>query len=476
MTHVPLLRWGQPYRSLDVDKVVHFDTGEQVCEVSQANGGMIRRDMRKAQDARNALREIPCTELLKRMAEAGRMFTEDELPIGDDAQSPEDFARQQSATTGLPENMARLNMGKIAFVLQNLHRILDALTRGLDLSFFTAGHGVDPEGRILSYQATTPVLGAVLPSNSPGAHTLWMPVVPLQIGLVLKPGPQEPWTPYRMAQAMIKAGIPAQAISLYPGGAEAGAAVLETCGRSLVFGSTQTVERYAGNPAVQVHGPGYSKILFGDDKADEWEKYLDLMETSVAINSGRGCINCSAIYTPRHGREIAEALGERLAKIQALPPQDPNAALAAFTVPGVADAISAQIDADLAAGGAEDVTERIRGASRLVKRDHCAYLLPTVIRADTLDNPIRTKEYMFPFVTVVECPQDKMLDVMGQTLVGTGITDDPKFRQQLLDSHLIDRLNLGPVPTTKLDWLQPHEGNIIEFLYRARAFQAATAA
>jgi hypothetical protein len=77
---------------------------------------------------------------------------------------------------------------------------------------------------------------------------------------------------------------------------------------------------------------------------------------------------------------------------------------------------------------------------------------------------------------VVECPQDKMLDVMGQTLVGTGITDDPKFRQQLLDSHLIDRLNLGPVPTTKLDWLQPHEGNIIEFLYRARAFQAATAA
>ena len=33
------------------------------------------------------------------------------------------------------------------------------------------------------------------------------------------------------------------------------------------------------------------------------------------------------------------------------------------------------------------------------------------------------------------------------------------------------RLNLGPVPTTKLDWLQPHEGNIIDFLYRSRALQ-----
>ena len=37
----------------------------------------------------------------------------------------------------------------------------------------------------------------------------------------------------------------------------------------------------------------------------------------------------------------------------------------------------------------------------------------------------------------------------------------------------IDRLNLGPVPTMQLNWLQPHEGNIVEFLFRARAFQTA---
>ena len=47
--------------------------------------------------------------------------------------------------------------------------------------------------------------------------------------------------------------------------------------------------------------------------------------------------------------------------------------------------------------------------------------------------------------------------------------------QQLLDATHIDRLNLGPVPTIQLNWLQPHEGNIIDFLYRARAFQMAEA-
>ena len=35
----------------------------------------------------------------------------------------------------------------------------------------------------------------------------------------------------------------------------------------------------------------------------------------------------------------------------------------------------------------------------------------------------------------------------------------------------IDRLNIGAIPTIKLNWLQPHEGNIVDFLYRARSFQ-----
>ena len=78
---------------------------------------------------------------------------------------------------------------------------------------------------------------------------------------------------------------------------------------------------------------------------------------------------------------------------------------------------------------------------------------------------------MFPFVSVVECPQAHMLDKIGPTLVCSAITDDPAFRSSLVDCTAIDRLNFGPIPTTKLDWLQPHEGNIIDFLYRSRALQ-----
>jgi acyl-CoA reductase-like NAD-dependent aldehyde dehydrogenase len=469
MIHIPVLRWGEPYKSLDADKVVHFATGEPLAEVSRANGGLVERDMRHARRAREVLREVPIKDLLQMMKKAADLYTKAELPLGDGTQTPEQFVRMQSATTGLPEHMCRFNMEKNHFVLTQMDKILDALTRGLDLDILSKGYGVEERGVPVSYQAQSPVLGMVLPSNSPGVHTLWLPIIPLQIGLVLKPGPQEPWTPYRMTAAFVAAGVPRQAIAVYPGLGDIGAAVLAHCPRSLIFGGTATVEQYKGNPRVQAHGPGFSKILLGDDVVDDWQKYLDLMVHSVLVNSGRGCINCSGIWASRHTREIAEALAERMGPVEPLPPEDPNAALAAFTVPKQADAVWADIDNDLKTPGVHHMTAKY--GPRLIRQERCDYLRPTVILCDSPEPPIAKKEYMFPFCTVVQCPQDKMLDAIGPTLVCSAITQDKKWQRQLIDATHIDRLNLGPIPTVKLNWLQPHEGSIVDFLFRARAFQ-----
>ena len=472
MLHLPVLRWGQPYTSMDVDTVAHFATGEPIAKVSRANGGLIQRDMRKAARAREALREIPITELIARAGRAGELYANAELPMGDGSQTPDEFVRAQAGTTGLPERLCRANMKKNMFVLAEMGRILASLTRGLDLEVLSRGFG-DERGVPISFQAESPVLGLVLPSNSPGVHTLWLPVIPLQIGLVLKPGPQEPWTPFRMAEAFFQAGIPREAISIYPGEGDVGAAVLDGCARSLIFGGTATVDRYRGNARVQAHGPGFSKILIGDDQIDNWEQHLDVMVDSVFANSGRGCINCSGIWASRHGREIADAIAKRIAAIRPLPTDNPDSSLAAFTVPGTADAISNAIDADLQTPGVTDVTAKYRESPRIVKEGRAEYLLPTVLHCDSPDAPAAKKEYMFPFVTVVDCPEAQMIEKIGPTLVCSAITCRPELRRSLVDAVNIDRLNLGPVPTVQLNWLQPHEGNIVEFLFRARAFQTA---
>ena len=133
MLHLPVLRWGQPYTSMDIDEVLHFRTGEPIARVSRANGGLIQRDIKKAQRAREALRAIPVEELIARVGKAGELYMNATLPMGDGTQSPDEFARAQSASTGLPEKMCRANMKKNGFVLAEMRKILDNLTRGLAL-------------------------------------------------------------------------------------------------------------------------------------------------------------------------------------------------------------------------------------------------------------------------------------------------------------------------------------------------------
>jgi hypothetical protein len=213
--------------------------------------------------------------------------------------------------------------------------------------------------------------------------------------------------------------------------------------------------------------------VFGDDQVDRWEQFLDVLVDSVFLNSGRGCINCSGIWASRHTEEIADAVAKKLAAIRPLPPEHPESSLAAFTIPGTADAISKSIDADLQQPGVVDVTAKYRDEPRAVKQGRAEYVLPTVLHCESPAAAAANKEYMFPFVSVVTCAEADMIKAIGPTLVCTAITCRPEFRRRLLDAVNIDRLNLGPVPTTKLNWLQPHEGNLVEFLFRARAFQTA---
>ncbi len=471
MLELPVMRWGKPYESMEKVPITHFETGEILAHVHQANGGLVKMDMRKAQRARDVLREIPIRDLISMCAKAGELYMNGTLAVGDSQQTPDDFCRLQSASTGLPEAMCKGNMHKLAFVLKNMEQILDALTRGLPLEILQKGYGEEGRGVLVSYQATSPVFGLVLPSNSPGVHTLWLPAIPMQIGLVLKPGSGDPWTPYRMAAAYAAAGVPIEAISLYPGPHEVGSAVTEFCPRVMIFGGQATVDRYAGNPGVQVHGPGFSKILIGDDVVDQWENYLDLMVDSIFANSGRGCINCSGIWASRHTEAIADAIAKRLGGIQPKPMSDPSAQLAAFITPGVAEATHNQIEEKLKEPSVTEVTAKYREGSRWIPGEGHDFLLPAIVHCTDPKATLANTEYMFPMAAVVKCPQADMIKSIGYTLVGTAITEDPKWSAQLIDATNIDRLNIGAVKTVQMNWLQPHEGNIIDFLYRSRAYQ-----
>jgi hypothetical protein len=472
--HIPALRFGRAYESLDRLEVKNHRTGEVMAFVSAVNAGILRKDLSRLGAARAALERFTVGELIHLSARAGDLFLNGTLPLGDQghSQSPEDYVLNLSATSGLPHVMVRRNMQKIHDALARMSTVLNGLTRGLDTAVIDQGHGV-VSGSVCSFYPTAQALGLVMPSNSPAVNSLWLPAPVLKTPVVLKPGREEPWTPYRLIQAFIAAGVPAEAFGFYPTDHEGAAEILRRCGRALIFGDRNTTAQYANDPGIQIHGPGFSKILIGEDQIDRWPEFIELMVSSIAENGGRSCINASAIVVPRHAAEIADALARSLGPVQPTAPEDPRARLSGFANPKMADGIEATLEADLKTPGALEVTARYRGGDRKVTVDGGVYLRPTIVLCDSFAHPLANREFLFPYASVVQVPQADMLSQIGPSLVVTAITRDPGFTRQLLDSPLIERLNLGPIPTMKISWDQPHEGNLFEFLYRRRSLERA---
>jgi len=483
MHHAPILRAGRDYESLEKSEVTDLRTGEVLAEVSQANPGLVRRDLRN-QDAHAAVaRAVASSEWIDICKRAGDLFLNGALPLseGGEALDPDAYVALLSRTSGLPHALCRANMRKIHLVLDEMPTILRGLTRGIDLGVLDAGYG-EQGGVPVSYAPAARSLGVVLPSNSPGVNSIWVPSLPLKTPVVLKPGREEPWTPLRIARAYLEAGAPPECLSFYPTSHEGAGAILERCDRSQLFGDARTTAPYKNNRGVELHGPGYSKVLMGADACADFERHLDTLVDSIAANGGRSCINASTILVADRVDEIADALAARLARIEPRPADDPEARLSAFANPKVADWLEGVIAGGLGEG-ARDVTARHRdagsslgaGDTRRVELDGATYMRPTLVQCDSLDHPLARTEMLFPYASIVQVPQEQLVEAAGDSLVATVIGEDDELQRAALDAPGLLRLNLGPAPTSHVDWDQPHEGNLFEFLWVRRAIKRVTA-
>lgn len=467
--HLPILRMGKPYQSMDR---LELDAGAYRLEVSLANPGLIRRDLMEIGSARAALRRHKAAELGRCCQRAARAFLGDALPwgTGDDLQRPEDYVGALSVLTGLPHTLCRANMRKVHDALENMPSVIAGLTRGLPLELFDTGV-VMREGLAVNFYPSAESLGVALPSNSPGVNSLWLPAPVFKVPVLLKPGREDPLTPYRLIRALISGGFPAESFGFYPTTHEGGDTLLLSCGRGIAFGSDATVRRYAPFENIQVHGTGRSKVLLGADWLDRWEEHVDVLVESISANGGRSCINASALFTPGRRDEIAVALGRRLAAIEPLPRDHPEALLCGFANPEQARAIDARIESQLQETGAEDVTARYRKGPRLVEVHGQTFLRPTLVVCDDPTHSLANTEFMFPYASLVEMPVERMLPSIGPTLVVSALTCDPEWIREIVSCPWIDRLNIGPFPTNRVQWEQPHEGNLFEFLFQRRALQ-----
>ena len=125
--HIPAVRRGKAYESLDKIEVKDFRTGQVKATVSQVNAGVVRKDLQRIAESHAALSRFTVAQLNEICEKAGELFLNGTLPLGDHGhtQSPEQFVEASSSTSGLAHVMVWRNMTRIHAALSNMRAIFN---------------------------------------------------------------------------------------------------------------------------------------------------------------------------------------------------------------------------------------------------------------------------------------------------------------------------------------------------------------
>jgi len=470
MWNIPALRFGTDYHSANTSDVVDLGSKEVLAKLGLVVDGIIQKDCRSGkllEAAFKKLRAIPMQARVAMCQNACTHFLNDALDCGGVSQTFDEYIDVLTRTSGLSKFLAGQVTDRIGSTLRNMEDIVMGLSRGMAHSIIDSGIGWQ-WGSTIRLVPRVHALGCCMPGNSPGVHVIWLPALAFGIPVLIRPGSAEPFTPYRLIQAFIKAGFPKEVFGYYPC-EHSGANLIPTLTKgAIVFGSDETVKQWKENPLVHVHGSGFSKLILGEDRLSEWKTLIPALAQNVSANSGRSCYAVSRIMVPGHGKEIAAALAEELAKIIPRPLHHPDAFLSAMAMPERATAVNQVIDEELKTKGAIDMSAPHRTGSRLVEFEGRTYMLPTVIYCEKNDHPLANQEFLFPFTAVTEVSNDQAFAEMGPTLALGVYTNNEELKRRARMSHVsLVSVNKS---TSVLDRNQPHEHSLFDLFYERLSY------
>ena len=244
---------------------------QALARISQVNAGIIRKDLARIGEARAALKQLSCEKLIGICTRAADFFLNDTLPLGDQGhtQSPQPVHRdalrhERPAVRHGPAQHAEDRTGS----QQHADGAGWPDTRpGPRHPGSRAGRARRHAGQLLSRCAMPRAGHAEQFARG-------------ELALAAGHSAEDAGDPEAGARGALDALPPDPGVDRrgLPGGGvwllsrpitKARPSILRGCGRALVFGDQSTTAPYANNPAIQVHGPGFSKILIGEDDIEQ---------------------------------------------------------------------------------------------------------------------------------------------------------------------------------------------------------------
>ncbi|SNQ46777.1 NAD-dependent aldehyde dehydrogenase [Frankia canadensis] len=425
-------------------------SGAAIGEISQVPALYVRRTLA----AMRAAPVVPGAVRFDALDRAAELFLT--ATLGGFA--PDEYVELVSTASGVPRGVVRQSVEWIADVLRSQRHTVE-LAR--------------PHGAVADWRHEKTLTGSAVwarrgdlfavhaAGNTPAVHGLWPEALALGYKVVVRPSSREPYTAFRLVEALRTAGFPPATITLLPTDHTVADILIEESDFAIVYGGQDVVDKYAAIPTVLAQGPGRSKILITADV--DWREHIDVIAGSVSHLGGTACTCATAVLVEGDPEPLAAALADRLGRIPSLPPDHPDAIL---TVAPTASVVAIDRYLHQVAGDAR----ALLGGDGIVDvlPTGGAVLRPAVHLVDSPTAPQLGVELPFPCVWVGPWRPEDGIAPLRDSLVLTAMTGRAELIDALLDEPSIINLYLGDNPTT---WLRPgipHDGYLSERLMRTK--------
>ena len=439
--------------------------GESLCRCDQTPATLLPIARKMAVHAWEEARAFHDEEWFAIFTRGGDLFFRGELPAGEELCSPAAHDELVCRATGMPITAVRKARKAIGSMLASSADILAAQSPdGTTGPFRTLR--VNTSNRSFAWIPQTRALAVIPPSNHPAVHCLWLLALAARIPVILSPSEDEPFTPFRLAEALYAAGLPDGMLQVLPGSHAFKADLLGKLEWGLVFGNDEMLDRFS-SPRIKGYGPGRSKIVVNTAVDDP--RTVGHIVRSLMADGGRGCINASALLAFADGRLWAERIAQQVAGIEASDPLDESCKVGVFKNIGMAYGMNALLEAAEQRGATDLAAQKRHGQPRLVPVAQGAAILPSVLFVPATD-PLFGAEFLFPFLAVAEIRDDQLLRALKRSLTVTTIGLPLSLAESILLHPDVGKVYDGKhYATTDIDLREPHEGLLADFLFAKKA-------
>lgn len=432
--------------------IIYDYFNQPLAEVSLMPGLGIANSINKQ---RKHYTELSIHKLIEIIKKAGELLLENDL---------DDYYEKFTLSTGMPKSVAVDGIESLSNSMKNIETIVDreipyGSKDSFDSGIITNGnlkHAVSQKGKIL---------GVIAPSNHPLIHISWITALAFKYSIVLKPGKDDPFTPFMVINALLEADLPKSLISMFPVEHSEISKIITYCDKTIFYGNNKSISQFNDSKIIE-RGSGNSKIYIDlqNSTLDENE-ILDIAVNSITYHGGRRCSNATSIIINGDSDEFVQKLSKRM-KYTLCNPLNSDAVVGCFKDKDEAIALSSYVSQNL--HDAQDTT-RIHNNNDLVEEaDNLFFLNPTVIKCESETSPLYGKELPFPFVTVIE-RNEHIIDLLSNSLAVSLLTNNEEIIYQCVKEPTISKVIVN-ASTYSSNCGDPHDGFLFSHLFKIKSY------